>query len=66
MCHWIEKMDLKYSWEPIGKRTFHWNFVYELLLSNNTGEITLSSYVDSYYYMHNDLKAHSKVLNNFW
>ena len=45
MRHLIEKMDLKYSLEPIGNRIFHLNFVYELVRSNNTGEITLSSYV---------------------
>ena len=40
MHHWIDKMDFKYSWD-------------ELVRSDNTGEITLSSYVNSYYYMHN-------------
>ena len=52
MCHLTEKMNLEYSWEPIGKRIFYWDFVYE---SNNTGEITLSSHVNSYYCMHNAL-----------
>ena len=47
-------MDLKYSWEPIGKRIFHWNFAYEW---NNTGEITVSSYVSLYYHMYNALKV---------
>ena len=40
-------MNWKYSWEPIGKIIFHGNLVYE---SNNTGEITLSSYVNFFYY----------------
>ena len=55
-------MDLKYSWEPIGKRIFHSNFVYELVRSNNTGETTLSSYVNSYYSMHNTLSFFYQIL----
>ena len=56
MPYWIEKVDLKYSWEPVGKWMFHWNFVYELVRSNKTGEITLSCHLNSYYYMHNTLR----------
>ena len=51
MHHWIEKLDLKYSWEPSGNRRFHWNFVCELVRSNNTREVTSSRYVNSYYCM---------------
>ena len=58
------EMDLKYSWESIRKKIFHWNFVYELVHSNNTGDITLSNYVNSHDCTNNVLSVLS-ILGRF-